>query len=167
MTISITSQALGVRFDATSDVDNGLPLGMRVQGSGNTEWIRVQANGALSAKKWAAYDEAFQLYALTSARAASGFGIAGPQIDFADDDYGWAPVKGAFGKMFAKKSCAADVPIYTTSTAGAVDDTATGHYQIVGAHFISAATSDSGFYDCVFITEPMTVKFVDADAGGL
>lgn len=166
MTISITSPKLGVNIGVTETASNHT-LGDVVFGSQGTKWVYVQAAAALSAKKWAAIDEAYQLYALTSARAASGFGITVPQISFANDDYGWVPVEGAFGSAFAKKSCAADSALYVTTTAGAVDDTATGHFQIVGALLISAASSNSGFFGCRFLHEPYANKFADRDAGGL
>ena len=165
-TISITSGKLGVNITRTETVAQHV-LGDTIFGSHGTKWEYVQAGAALSAKKWAVIDENGQLLALTSARAALGYKVVVPQIDAAEDDYLWVATMGFFGSAFAKKTCSADAALYVTSTAGAVDDTATGHFQLAGALLISAATADSGFYGCRFLSEVYAVKFIDRDAGGL
>ena len=46
------------------------------------------------------------------------------QVAFASGEYGWVAIAGKF-TGFVGASCVQDVKLYTTATAGLVDDTAT------------------------------------------
>lgn len=52
-----------------------------------------------------------------------------PQVALASGEFGWAVAKGLSFSVLAAASCAADVKVYTTATAGVVDDAATDLIQ--------------------------------------
>lgn len=95
------------------------------------EWIYVQANGAIPVYSMCKIDNDGQSRTLTTGIAGSepiGAGVA--QTAFADNEYGWIWVGrgGGLGKgikVLALTLCATDVKLYTTGTAGSIDDSAT------------------------------------------
>lgn len=143
-TAATTKQALdgsiGIDLSQTSTtLDHG--LGDRVIGNSNTEWVYVQASGALAQFDAVGIDENFQAGALTKAMADDGHAIGFAQIAFADNEYGWVATKGSDIGCNVLVSCAADVALYTTATAGKLDDTSTSQTNIDG---LVAVTAEPG-----------------------
>ena len=120
-------------------------LGDFVYGADSTQWMFVQASGAIGQYDWVGVDENHQAAKLTDAMASDGFFIGIAQVAFADDDGGWVVVRGSNiqGKLAA--SCAADVALYTTAVAGVLDDNATSTLTkidgVVSVETITAATN--------------------------
>lgn len=140
-----TSAVLGVDLtDTPSANDKGHSLGQRVTGSDNTEWVFVQANGAITQYDTVGIDEDFQAAALTKAMADDGWQIGFAQVAFADNDYGWVAVRGTNIRARGAAACAADVPLYTTSTAGVLDDTSASQTKIEGVVFIATTSATDG-----------------------
>ena len=139
------SPVLGVDLtDTPSTNDRGHTLGQRVSGSDNTEWVFVQANGAITQYDTVGIDEDFQAAALTKAMADDGWMIGFAQVAFADNDYGWVATKGTNIRARGAAACAADVPLYTTSTAGVLDDTSASQTKIDGVVFIATTSATNG-----------------------
>lgn len=68
-----------------------------------------------------------------------GVAIAMSIVDAATK-FGWFQIRGkAAGKLAA--SCADNAELYTTSTAGVVDDVVTGQFQVYGARCAETVTS--------------------------
>jgi hypothetical protein len=94
-------------------------------------WEYVQANGAVAVYDAVKVDEDGQAAPITTTISGSeptAVGIA--QVALADNEYGFV-FRGRGGgtgtgvKVNVLVSCAADVKLYTTATAGKLDDTAT------------------------------------------
>lgn len=121
-------------------INTKAPESTRTAGLGDEQWAEggcwkyFLAGGAINAFDACTFDSSFSAVAgttTTSGARPTGFCI--PQFAVASGQYFWAPV-GPFGstrddgttyKVNAAASCAANVKLYTTATAGVVDDTAT------------------------------------------
>lgn len=80
--------------------------------------------------------------ALTKALADAGnkVGVIGEVVDGTPDDaYGWVKMVGALSARMA--SGCVPGPLYTSGTAGVVDDDASGQTRLVGFHCLTTATS--------------------------
>lgn len=147
---------LGVDLDATETSTTGVTprfaLGTIVCGSDNTEYQYVRADAAITQYDAVKIDDDYECTPLTTAISGSEptrVGIA--QVAFADTDYGWVVISGS-GTVNAISGggAAADVLIYTTTTAGQVDDVATD--VIVG---LKLTTAESGGTAPFFATTRM------------
>lgn len=149
-----TSPLVGVRIDATAtDIEHA--LGTRVAGSDGTEWVYVQANGAIAQYDYVTIDEAFQAASGTKAAVDAGHEIAFAQTAFADNAYGWVATRGQGISLKATvlANCAADVALYTSATAGALDDDATSQTKIDGVA-ITTTNGGSTAAQPVIVTHP-------------
>lgn len=109
------------------------PLGQPINVKG-AEWIRIKAGANIAAFQPCIVNSAGIAVPLTTTNAgADPQDVVIPQFAFAEGESGYAPV-GPFGlredgvtpfRVAALTLCAQDVKLYTTATAGAVDDTAT------------------------------------------
>tara|TARA_S200002703_G_C3780738_1_gene240562 strand:+ start:245 stop:697 length:453 start_codon:yes stop_codon:yes gene_type:complete len=108
------------------------------------EMIYVQASGAIAQYAAVGVDETGQAAELTKAMADDGYHIAFAQVAFADNEYGWVVTRGQDIECKLAASCAADVALYTTATAGVLDDLSTSQTKIdgvVSVETITAATN--------------------------
>ena len=145
----IGTPALNVTHPGTTTNGENTPwrLGDRFAGTDGQEYIFVQAGGAISTTTDEPYflciDENYQAVKLTQALAKAGhkIGVA-PEIAIADNDFFWAITKGSNVNVKVAVSCAADVQLYTTATAGVLDDTSGGsHANIAGIRLVVAASA--------------------------
>lgn len=112
-----------------------------------------QANGAITQYDACKMDNDGQIAQLTTALSGSeptavGFAQA---LGFSDNYYGWLfrGLGGGSGKgvkVNVLASCAADVKIYTTTTAGALDDAVTDVIQ--GVCLVSANGGSTAAVEC-------------------
>lgn len=151
-----TDGTIGTRFDKTDTVPR-FALGTRVAASESTEWIYVQTDGAVTAAGYVCViDEAFQSAMLSTSNDAEGDLVGVAAVDFADNEYGWLQVKGPTLIRVAA-SCAANITLNTTGTAGQLDDDgAVGAMRIDGlvlttANGGSAATAAGMLNDAVIV----------------
>jgi hypothetical protein len=139
----LTSGKLGANLDSPTTTQD-FALGERSLGSDGTEYVYVQASGALTAYYAAGIDENYQCAPLSNTTAAGTPQPAYPQVAFADNDYGWVPVRGSNISVKTRASCAADVLLYTTASAGRLDDTVGGSgIAIEGIVLVVAASSSA------------------------
>jgi len=116
-------------------------LGETVTGTDSTRWVYVQASGAITAYDWVAIEENFQAVAGTTALADVGHKVGFAQFLFADNDYGFVAIEGSNIQCRVGISCAADINLYTTSTAGVLDDATTSVTNIVGVSLVVTNTT--------------------------
>jgi hypothetical protein len=140
---------LGVALTTTSTTPL-FALGTRIRGSGDTEFVYVQANGAITGAGYAlALDETFQAVMLSTANDARGDNVAAPLGAFADDEYGWVQTKGPC-QLRVAANCAANARLNTTATAGQLDDDGTaGAFEILGVVLTTANGGSAGLAPCV------------------
>lgn len=124
-------------------------LGQRVMGTDNGEWLYVQAGEAISTTTSEPYalavDENFQAKKITKALATAGHMVAfAPPVIIADNSFFWAQTKGSNFNIRVAASCAADVNLWTTATAGRLDDTSGGsHVVVLGVKLVVAASAST------------------------
>lgn len=114
-------------------------LGSEVKCEDGNTYIFVQANGAIDAFAACAISESHEVAELTT--TTSGVVptvVVVPQLALADDEYGFAVKSGGAFSVLAAANCAADVKIYTTSTAGVVDDSSSSTDLIQGLRLNAA-----------------------------
>ena len=134
------SPILGVDFTSTPTAKE-FKLGTMAVGSDGTEWVYVQASGAITQYDAVAIDENFQAAALTTALNGAGHKLGFAQVAFVDNDYGWVATRGSNISVRVASSCAADARLYTTTTAGVLDDaSASAASRVYGAVAVTAAT---------------------------
>lgn len=154
--------ASGINYKVTSTTQGFSLLDTTLEREG---WfVYGQANGAIAAYAVVKIDDDGQVAELTTAiSGAEPTRVGAAQVAYADDEYGWFFVGpgGGLGKGIKAKvaaSCAADVKIGTTATAGVIDDTYTDLVQGV-----KAVTADGGAGSAVeiYATLPMVTNGQD------
>lgn len=108
--------------------------GDRVKGNDGSEWMYVQASAAGTIAQYAvvAVQAACTAAPVTHALARGGHTIGVAQNAFAAGEYGWVALNGQNLTINVLGSCAAGVTLYTTDTAGALDDaTASGSAGVI------------------------------------
>ena len=132
---------LSATYDGTTTDGQNAPftLGQRVIGNNGSAWVFVQAGAAITQYSWVAIDENYQAVMGTKALADVGHQVGFAQVAFDDNDFGWVAVH-APGNITVRVlgSCAADVQLYTSGTAGAVDDTSASQTLLRGLVIVSA-----------------------------
>lgn len=122
--------------------DIGVAKGTVVAGSNNSQYVFCVAGEAISAGMAIAVDEDFTALKLTATLAATGqfIGVA-PAASVTSGYYFWAARGGSNVSILVATLCAADISLWTTATAGLLDDASgTAQVQIPG---ISAVTTNS------------------------
>lgn len=148
-----TSQIhVGERYTETSTTKL-FTLGAIAWDDAGNAWQYVQCNSSTAVAVYDAVkvDDDFTIASLTTTISGSeptAVGVA--QIAFATSEYGWVLRMGK-GTVNAAASCAQDVKLYTTGTAGVVDDSATD--LISGLKIITTITSAAAtpFYATEFM----------------
>jgi len=141
----------GIAFDKTFTARERSPrfppfrLGQRMEGEDGKEYVYVQADGAITGAGYVAViDENGQAAMATNTTAVYGQQIGVASVAFADDEYGWLQVFGTANIRVAA-SCAANVPITSTTTGGQLDDAAgAGTKTITGAVLTTANGGTAG-----------------------
>ncbi len=153
----IVSGVLGVDIANTSTTQD-FALGQCVTGENGSEYVYVQANGAIAQYDALGIDENYQAAPLTKAMADDGWNISFAQIAFADNEYGWVAKKGSNISCNVLASCAADAALYTSATAGSLDDDATSQTKIDGVVAVVADGGSGGEVE-VIATYPRSTTF--------
>ena len=145
------SGRMGVNYTVTTagtttDGANALfPLGMLDTGTDGTVWMYVQAGAAITQYDAVLINEDFQAVPMTTTLATEASGSAGDfvgfaQVAFSDNDLGWVAIKGSNIECRLSASCAADVMLYSTASAGVLDDASAG-VLLNGVGAVAAGTA--------------------------
>lgn len=103
----------------------GFGLGDRHIDQLGNEYVFVQAGaGGITANFVATIDEAYAAVMVSTSNDARGDLIGVAPVAIAANSYGWVQVKGVCNVQVAA-SCAANVRLNTTATAGQIDDDGT------------------------------------------
>lgn len=127
-------------------------LGERVTASDGSVWLYVQAGAAISQYMAVGIDENYEATALSKTAADAGHQVGFAQVAFADNDFGWVAVHmPGNGSVRVASACAADVQLYTTSTAGVLDDTSASQTLIRGVvvTVVASTTSAAQSRECI------------------
>ena len=126
-------------FDPTRTEQTSVnTLGAVLFDSRGKAWIYVQAAGAISVGQVCRVDRNRQADTMTTAEADGHVGgtVAVAQVAFSDNDYGWLQVYGQCNNI-SVATVAVGVQLYTTTTSGRLDDTASDG-PIVGINTIAS-----------------------------
>jgi len=134
-----TGGLIGSRLTDTTTTAE-FKLGQRITGTDGTEWVYCVSSGAITQYQAVGINEDFDTYALTTALAPQSDSVGFAQNAFAALDYGWIAVRGTNIKVRTKASAAADTQLWTTASAGVLDDaTAASALKIDGVVLVAAA----------------------------
>lgn len=148
MTQFATSGLIGVSLTTvtsatgSSNDEGGLfALGTEVHSNGN-RYVYVRSSGAIFQYATVAVDTSNIARPVTKALADAGNRMAFAQTAIPATSFGFVCYEGNNISVTVKASCAAAAPLYTTSSAGVLDDTVTSQTLIRGV-VINAAASGS------------------------
>lgn len=128
-----TDGVIGVNPFETSTTAK-FKLGQLAHGSDGSHWVYVAAEGAITQYDAVAVDENFDAVSMTKALADAGHMVAFAQVAFADEEFGWVLKSGAGAnyKVRVAAGYVADAALYTTGTAGVLDDASTSQTLVRG-----------------------------------
>lgn len=150
---NVTSAVIGIDLNlvtagTTTDGEGAeFALGTTVPTTDGGEAVYVQAGAAISTTTSQpfvlAIDENYQAVKITKALASAGHRVAvAPQQIIADNAFFWARTKGTNFNFKIGASCAADANLWTTATAGVLDDTSgASHVAVLGIKAVVAASA--------------------------
>lgn len=138
----VLSPLIAANFDDVS-TDAKFALGTRAR-SKDAEYMYVRAEGTITQYDAVAIDENYDAVALTKALADVGHTIGFAQVAFTDEDYGWVALMGRNINCRLASACVADVALFTTGSAGVLDDISTSQTKIQGVHSVDTITNGAG-----------------------
>ena len=117
------------------DTAQNFPLGTTVKTNDGGEAVYVQAASGVAQYNAVAIGDGYTVVNLTTAQATDGSGygkeVAFAQTSIASSSYAWVQKSGRpIGKLAA--NCADKVILFTTSTAGTLDDATVSAAYVVG-----------------------------------
>lgn len=137
--------SIGTRLDktksgTTTDGEGAeFDLGTTVKGKDSQVWEYVQAAGAITQNFAVGIDENGQAAHLTGAMVQAGYKIGWASAGaFSDNDFGWVCRSGCNFNGQVGSSCAADISLYATATAGVLDDAGTSINLLDGVVAVAA-----------------------------
>lgn len=131
-------------------------VGTRVMGSGETEWVYVQANGAISAYDLVAINSTGTATRATAALAATGSELAFAQNAFSDTDYGWVTTKGNPLTVNVSATSTLQAVLYVAGTSGKLSTTASSG-TLAGIALLTASTTAAVASYLAVVTFPKCV----------
>lgn len=138
----------------------GFTLGNVLTDHRGYRYTYAKASSAISQYSYVCIDELGAALNGTKTLVDAGYQVAIAPIAFAADDYGFFQISGVTSLLTAG-SVAADTSIYTSATAGSVDDASTSQTQLAGvvltAATSTAATSGACFIGASGIFTPATI----------
>ncbi|MDP3740371.1 MAG: hypothetical protein Q8R02_23495 [Hyphomonadaceae bacterium] len=141
----MSTATIGAKVDGpVSSLTDGRSFGLgdRFTDKDGKEYVWIQASGAITAVGYVVIiDETYQAAEVTTSNDAEGDLLGVAVAAFADNDYGWVQVKGPC-LVQVSASCAANVVLNTTATAGQLDDD--GGVTALRARGIYLTTSRGG-----------------------
>jgi hypothetical protein len=157
-TIGVDVTATVAGSGSSSDQGNQFALGKCVKMNDGTEYMYVHAAEAVSQYDWVGVDEDFEASKLTKGMVDDGYYIGIAQVAASDNDFFWIAIRGEVtGAVLG--SCAADVPLYSSGTAGSVDDTSGSQTKIDGAVATAANGTSAASTTTILLTYPKSATF--------
>jgi hypothetical protein len=130
-------------------------LGTEAWGQDNSRWNYVVAGSTIGQYMCVGMTKALSANPVTKAHVDAGRKLGVAQVAFAAGQYGWVAIQGGNDllKVKAKNSCAVGVALYTTGTAGYLDDTAASQTLVNGIVLTDTATSSGASEECSIFTK--------------
>lgn len=130
-------------------------LGDSHESHDNKKYIFVKAAEAITQYMAVTIGEDGQVHKATKALIDAREKFAVAQVALTSGYYGWVQVKGPC-TMLVKASCAADVKLYSSATAGYLDDDNTSQTAVLGVVLDTARGGTDGTASAQLYNEPQT-----------
>lgn len=130
----------------------GFSLGDEVADHAGNIFRFCQASGAVAVNDCVVITSAGIAQAITSTLGTAGGYVGVAQAALASAEYGWAQVLGVTS-LQVLSTCSAGVALYTSGTAGKLDDASASQVKVAGAQLVANATT-SGVYTAILVTRP-------------
>lgn len=153
----VTSGQLGINLSELYVPSSGLypyvtnnqqfALGQQITALDNSVWVYVLfgVGGVTGLGYSVVIDEAFGAVMMSNSVGGLGDKIGVAPVAAAAGSYGWVQVYGTCDDIRVSASCAANVPLASTATAGELDDaTGTGTKNITGIILTTARAASAG-----------------------
>lgn len=131
---------------ASDSTDAKFGVGDLVTDQSGNQFVYVKASSAIAQYDVVTYDETFitTVAPLSTSNDARGDKVGVAPVAIASGSYGWVQISGpAIANVLA--SCAANVRLNTTGTAGSLDDDGTtSSMQVQGIYLTAARTASNG-----------------------
>lgn len=147
-----TGSLIGANFDTTSTTAD-FTIGTRAQGSGDSMWVYVKANGAIDANDVVTIDATYEATPATVATCMTGAQIGVAQVAFADDAFGWVAIHGYPLNVAVSGTSTLNVSIYVGTVSGHLSTTASSA-TVAGIAIQTASSTSTGTASTAFVTWP-------------
>ena len=138
-----TDGTLGVDLESTHTTAQHA-LNQRVMGNNNSVWAYCYASAGITQYMAVGIEASGTASPLTAALARLGATIGIAQVAFTAADYGWVALAGQSLRVATTAAVAVGASLFTTATAGRVDDSAAStQAQISGLKLIATASGTS------------------------
>lgn len=150
MTLQLIGQS---RLEPTTSP--AFKLGTRVVDKDGKEYLYVKSDstGLTATKAAVVVDSSYTASMATTTLALYGYPVGVPVSDIAASCYGFIQVKGTCS-LYVKASCAANVRINSTATAGAPDDDGTAGAKVIEGAALTTACGGSAAATAAILTYP-------------
>ena len=138
-----TQSAVGIDFDGGTESTASQALGTRMVANDASEWLYVTAGSAIAQYDVVAVTEAYSAVPITKALVDTGELVASAPEAISSGEYGWVQMGGVC-TINVLASCAADTILYSSATAGSLDDTATSQTRVDGIKLTTARGGTAG-----------------------
>jgi hypothetical protein len=141
----MTDGSIGISFDADATTTPQFTTGEVHAGTNSSEWVYVQASSAVAVNDCVALTTTaagvVQAAPVTKALADDGAPLAVAPVAIPSGSYAWVARRFGSGiSVNVLANCVADVPLYTTATAGKLDDDATSQTLVRGIRITTTTT---------------------------
>ena len=136
------------------NLGNAAGVGDRYVDNSGNEYVFVVASGAVAQYDAVQIGSTYVAQALTKAMGDMGLPIGIAAGTLTSASYGWAQIKGV-GTVNALQTCSSSTALYTSGTAGKLDDTTTSQVKVAGVVLLANnATTATVASACVIATYP-------------
>lgn len=144
----------GVQLDVVGSTPQ-FELGTEAWGQDDSRWTYIVAGSAIAQYMCIGMTKAFSGNPVTKAMVDAGRKPGVAQVAFAAGQYGWVATQGGNDllKVKAKNGCLPAVALYTTGTAGYLDDTSASQTLVNGIVLTDTATSSGASEECSIFTK--------------
>lgn len=128
-------------------------VGDKYCGADGKEYVYILASSAIAQYDVVGASEAYAGAPITKAMADDGWKVGVAPVAIASGSYGYIQVKGV-ADINVLASCAADAALYTSATAGSLDDDNTSQTKIDGIVLTTARAATPGEAPGFMAVEP-------------
>lgn len=148
---AVGASVAGVNFNNVEDsTDPAFTVGTVVNGTDGSRWMYVQALSTIAqydavaiVTSGSASNANMGAVPLTTTNALTSIRIGFAQVAIASSKYGWVALEGNNIRVKTLIACQPAVPLFTTATAGSLDDAIVTAGHVEGLVLKSSATSAS------------------------